>query len=233
MMLKAGHIINEVIASGRKALDEFEGNQLLTQYGIPMAETSLCQDLNQALEAAAQMGYPVVTKILSPDILHKTEAGCVMVGIKNAAQLQQAYRTIFRNARHYKPNAHIRGVIVQKMLKPGLELIFGVKRDPQFGHVILFGTGGIYVEIIRDVSLRLLPIQTRDAVEMIDDTLLSPLFSGARGKKYNKKTAVSILMALSQLVLEHPEIQEIDINPFILYEDEKESKGVDAVIVLD
>jgi succinyl-CoA synthetase beta subunit len=233
MMLKAGQLLKEVIASGRNALDEYEGNQLLTQYGIPMAETSLCRDLAQALEAAGRTGFPVVMKVLSPDILHKTEAGCVRVGINNEAELQQAYQAVLRNARHYKPDARIRGVIVQEMLIPGLELIFGVKKDPQFGHVVLFGTGGIYVEIIRDVSLRLVPIKVRDALEMIDDTLLSPVFSGARGKNYNKDTVVSVLMALSRLVQEHPVIGEVDINPFILYEDGMISKGVDAVIVLD
>ena len=226
-------LINEVIGSGRNAMDEYEGNRLLSRNGIPMAETVLCRNLDRALEAADSIGYPVVMKIVSPDILHKTEAGCVRIGIKNKAELREAYAAILKNARLYKAGANIRGVLVQEMLKPGLELIFGVKKDPQFGHVILFGTGGIYVEIMRDVSLRLVPIKARDAVEMIDETLLAPVFSGARGKKYSRDTVVSILMALSALVQEHPVIEEIDINPFILYEDGMTSKGVDAVVVLN
>jgi succinyl-CoA synthetase beta subunit len=230
--LKAERLVNEVINSGRNTMDEYEANRLMTCYGIPMAETSLCRDLDRALEAAGRIGYPVAMKIVSPDILHKTEAECVRINIKGAAELKEAYETILQNARLYKADADIRGVSVQEMLKPGLELIFGVKKDSQFGHVVLFGTGGIYVEIIRDASLRLVPIKVRDAVEMIDETLLSPVFSGARGKNYRKDTVVSVLMALSRLVQEHPVIEEIDINPFILYEDGTISKGVDAVVVI-
>jgi succinyl-CoA synthetase beta subunit len=233
MMHKPEQLTKQAVISKRKTLDEYEGNQLLAQHQIPMAKTVLCQSLDQALAAAGAMGFPVVMKILSPDILHKTEAGCVKVGIKNSEELKQAYQAIMHNALQYKPDAHIRGVIIQEMLEPGLELIFGLKRDPQFGHVILFGTGGIFVETIRDVSLRLVPINITDAYEMIDETMISPVFSGARGKRYNKDTAVSVLMALSQLAVEYPGIEEIDINPFIMYDDGNQSKGVDAVVVLN
>ncbi|HHZ01131.1 MAG TPA: acetyl-CoA synthetase [Tissierellia bacterium] len=231
-MTNSRQLIDQVLSSGRNAMDEYEGNRLLSQYDIPMAETVLCNDVDQALEAAEGMGYPVVMKIVSPDILHKTEAGCVRIGIRDASELREAYETIIQNAQQYKADAEIRGVLVQEMLNPGLELIFGVKKDPQFGHVILFGAGGIYVEIIRDISLRLVPIKVRDAVKMIDETMLSTIFAGARGKKYSKDTVVTILMALSRIVQEHPMIEEIDINPFILYEDGKISKGVDAVVVI-
>jgi acetate---CoA ligase (ADP-forming) subunit beta len=225
-------ILSEVLDEGRKTLNEYEANLLLSSVGISMARTELCLDFEAALRAVESIGYPVVLKILSSDILHKTEAGCVRVGITNEEELKAAYDEVLENAKRYNPDARIRGVIVQEMLKKGLEVIFGVSSDPQFYHTIMFGMGGIYVEVFKDVSMRLVPISRLDAEDMISETKLSKILDGARGKNYDKNEVVDILLKISNLVKNHPCISEIDINPFLLYENGKKGAGVDALITL-
>lgn len=226
------NILYEVKNSKRNSLNELEGNQILTQYGIPMAKTILSRSSMEAIEIADKIGYPIVLKVLSPEILHKTEAGCVRVGLKNQEEIKKAYNEILENAMKYNPNAEIKGVIVQEMMDKGLELIFGIKKDPQFGHTIMFGLGGIYVEIFEDISLRLVPITRAEAYSMIQETKVYKILTGARGKNYNIDEVVEILLKLSNLVQEYKEIEEIDINPFILYENNNLGKGVDALITL-
>lgn len=224
--------LNDVKNSNRKILNELEGNQILSQYGIPMAKTILAKSSEEAIDIAERMGYPIVLKVLSPEILHKTEAGCVRVGLKNQEEIKKAYNEILENAMKYNPNAEIKGVIVQEMMDKGLELIFGIKKDPQFGHTIMFGLGGIYVEIFEDISLRLVPITRDDAYSMVSETKVSKILTGARGKNYNIDEVIEVLMKLSNLVQEYKEIEEIDINPFILYENGRLGKGVDTLITI-
>ena len=226
------NILSEVRKSNRSSLNELEGNRLLSSYGISMAKTLLAKSADEAVEIAEEIGYPLVLKILSPQILHKTEAGCVRVGLADENEVRTAYDEILENAKKYDPNSRIEGIIVQEMVPNGLELIFGINKDPQFGHTIVFGLGGIYVEVFEDIALRLVPISKDDAYAMISETNVSKILAGARGKEYDIDEVVDILMKLSKLVQEHPQIQEVDINPFILYEDGRVGTGVDALITL-
>ncbi|MGJ0845653.1 acetate--CoA ligase family protein [Tissierella praeacuta] len=217
----------------RRNLNELEANQLLSSIGISMAKTVLCTSSDETLKVAEEIGFPVVLKILSPDILHKTEAGCVKVGIGNNDDLVKGYEEIINNAKNYNPHANIKGVILQKMLPKGLELIFGISKDPQFGYTIMFGMGGIYVEVYQDIALRLVPINKEEALKMIDETKISKILKGARGKQYDINEVVDILLKLSDLVVNRPEIEEVDINPFILYEKGVAGSGADALITLE
>lgn len=226
------NILSKARKSKRSSLNELEGNRLLSSYGIPMAKAFLARSVDEAIEIAKDIGYPLVLKVLSPQILHKTEAGCVRIGLTDEEEVRKAYDEILKNARKYNPDSKIEGIIVQEMAPDGLELIFGINKDPQFGHTIVFGLGGIYVEVFEDIALRLVPIDRDDAYSMISETKVFKILSGARGKKYDVDEVIDILMKLSKLVQEHKGIQEIDINPFIIYEDGRVGRGVDALVTL-
>jgi acyl-CoA synthetase (NDP forming) len=223
-------ILEDVRKSGRKTLDEYNASRIMSEAGIPMAKGVVCKDLDSAIKAAEYYNYPVVIKIASPNILHKTDVGCVKVGIKNKTELTEAYYSILDNATKSNPDAHILGVLVQEMVPQGLELIAGMKRDPQFGPVLMFGMGGIYVEAFQDVALRLIPITRADAVKMIKETRVYKIIQGLRGKEYDLEQVIQMLLKISDLVAENDLIEEIDINPFFLYEKGKGGKGVDALI---
>ncbi|MEA4963187.1 acetate--CoA ligase family protein [Lutispora sp.] len=215
-----------------KFLNELDARNLLSQYEISMAKSFLSKTIEEAKEAAQKLELPVVMKILSSDIIHKTEAGCVFVGVKTEEEVEEAFTKICDNANHYNPDAKIDGVLIQEMAPAGLEAIIGMKKDPQFGPVIMVGSGGIYVEVFKDVALRLLPITRLDASKMLTETKLSQIINGARGTVYDKETLINTLLKLSNLIIENPTIEEIDINPFFLYEEGKGAKGVDALIKL-
>ncbi len=225
-------IWREVRTAGRKNLTEFQASQLMNEYGIPMAKSKITGNITEALEAASELKYPVVLKIISPDILHKTDADCVKIGVSNEHELKEAYYNILNNAKTYKPEAAIDGVLVQEMVPQGIELILGVKKDPQFEHVIIFGLGGIYVEVFKDISLRLIPITEVDAEEMVNETRIGEIIKGARNTEYDLNTIISVLMNLSKLVTEIQDINQIDINPFFLYKKGKGGKGADALLTL-
>ena len=213
-----------------KFLNELDAKNLLKNYGISMAESYAAQSIEEAKTIGSKVGYPVVMKILSSDILHKTEAGCVFVGVKDEDELCDTFVEILKNSKAYNQSACIDGVLIQEMAPKGLEVIVGMKKDPQFGPTIMVGMGGIYVEVFKDVSLRLLPIEQKDAKKMIEETKLSKIISGARGTVYDQKFLEDTLVKLSELVLKNPDIDEIDINPLFLYEKGKGAKGVDALI---
>ncbi|MDW7669354.1 MAG: acetate--CoA ligase family protein [Bacillota bacterium] len=213
-------------------LNEFDANKDLSKAGISMAKTILCKSKEEVLKAIKEVNFPVVLKILSSDIMHKTEAGCVVVGIENNEDLLEAYDRVINNAKKYNSNANIQGVIVQQMLSKGLEVIFGVKKDEQFGHTVIFGMGGIYVEIYEDVALRILPIDEDQAVEMINETKISKILKGARGQNYNFSEVIDVLLKLSKYVENNPKVEEIDINPYILYDDGSKGGGVDSLITM-
>lgn len=217
-----------------RTLNELEASQLLSAYGIPMTKSVLCRDRAQLPQMADTVGFPVAMKVLSADIPHKTETGCVRLSLKSLAEMESAYDEILANAARNAPAARIEGIIIQHMQAEGLQVIFGVHRDPQFGPVVVFGLGGIYVELLKAVSMRLLPVSKTDALEMIEETPLAKVFQGARGKQYDREEVVAVLLGLSKLLGEHPEIREIDINPFILYEQNSiPCCGVDAIVVMD
>lgn len=217
-----------------RTLNELEASKLLSSYEISMAKSALCTDPAQLRSIAETLGFPVAMKILSADILHKTEAGCVRLSLRNLAEMESAYGEILENAARNAPAARVEGIILQHMQAEGLQVIFGIHRDQQFGPVVVFGLGGIYVELLKAVSMRLLPITRTDTLEMIEETPLAKVFQGARGKHYDREEVVAVLLGLSKLLGEHPEIREIDINPFILYEQNSTSCcGVDAIVVMD
>ena len=171
----------------------------------------------EAIAAAQKIGYPVVMKIVSPDILHKTDVGGVRLGIENDQQVEEAFFEITAQSQQYSPHAAILGVSVQEMVKGGKEVILGMSKDVQFGPLIMFGLGGIYVEVLKDVSFRIAPLSVEDADQMIREINAYPLLRGTRGEKPTDIAALSeSLLRLSQLVTDNPEILELDINPLLV-----------------
>jgi succinyl-CoA synthetase beta subunit len=211
-------------------LNELDARELLSTYDIPMAKSFCCKSVEDLSAIAEKLSYPIVMKILSSDILHKTEAKCVFIGIKDIAQASEAFSAIMNNARAYMPEAVIDGILVQEMAEKGLELIIGFKRDPQFGPVIMAGSGGIYVEVFKDVALRLIPITRYDAESLLMETKAAQIINGARGTMYDKEALIDVLLKVSDMIEQNDSIEEIDINPFFLYGEGKGGKGVDALI---
>ncbi|WP_394265766.1 acetate--CoA ligase family protein [Anaerotignum sp.] len=215
-----------------KFLNELEAKELLSAYGIPMASSQLAKTKEEAGKMAKETGFPVVMKVLSADIQHKTDAGCVFIGVKTQEEAESVFETILEHAHTYNPKAVIDGVLIQEMAPAGLEVIVGMKKDPQFGPVILVGSGGIFVEVFQDVSMRLVPLTPQDAKEMLQETKLYQMIQGARGAVYDEVVLVDILLKVSELLRQRPDIEELDINPLFLYEKGKGAKGVDALIRL-
>lgn len=208
--------------------NELEARDFLASYGVPMVKGVSVQTEAEVVEAVKTLTFPVVMKALSADILHKTEAGCVFLGVKNETEAIQAFRQIKENAKANQPNAKIDGILIQQMAVKGLEVIVGMKKDPQFGPVLMVGSGGIYVEVYKDASLRLLPITETDGLDMLAETKLYQIIQGARGTVYDQKTLLSVLINISRLAEQNPQIEEIDINPLFLYE--QGAVGVDALV---
>lgn len=201
-------------AEGRTDLNEVECADILTAYGFATPANKLCKDADDAVAFADSIGYPVVMKIASPDILHKSDVGGVKVGLKNADEVRNAYNGMMESVKAKKPNADIWGVGIYQMVMGGQQVILGVSRDPQFGPMIMFGLGGIYVEVLKDVIFRIAPLTKRDAMEMITNIRSYKLLAGARGQEPSDLEAVAdALLRVSQLVTDFPEIVEMDINP--------------------
>ncbi len=218
---------------GRRELGEFEAKQVLSAYGIAVAGSRLATSLEQAQEVAEELGYPLAVKIASPNILHKTDVGGVRLDIKNADELVNAYEEVVANARRLMPNAIIWGTVVQEMVPSGREVIVGIHKDPQFSHMVMVGLGGVYVEVLKDVSFRILPIAAPDAREMLRELKMYKLLEGVRGESpADMEALVEVLLRVSQLVSDFPEIVEMDINPLEVYERGQGCKAVDARMVL-
>jgi len=178
------------------------------------------------------MGFPVVLKIVSPDIIHKSDAGGVKLDLKNSAQAGRAYGEILSSIRQKYPKAKIDGISVQKMARPGVEVIIGMSKDPQFGPVLMFGLGGILVEVLKDVSFRLVPVTKRDATEMIKEIKGYPLLEGYRGQEpANIPFLEELIVKVSQFIEKNPQIKELDLNPIFAYKDG--ALAVDARIILE
>jgi len=225
-------IINQAKKEGRKALLEPEAKLILIDYGIPVTKFKVASNETQAAEYANEIGYPVVLKIVSPDIIHKSDVGGVMVNLKNASDVQKAYGKILENVKKYNANAKIVGVLVQEMAPQSTETIVGAIKDPQFGQTIMFGLGGIFVELLKDVNFRIAPITKDDAKEMITQLKAYPLLKGFRNSPPADIDAlISILLSTSRLVMENPEIKELDLNPVLAYQ--TGAKTVDARIILE
>jgi acetyltransferase len=208
--------------------------KLLAAYRIPIADSRFTTNANEAVEAAEKIGYPVVLKVASADIIHKTEVGAVKVGIENEEVLRSSYQEILRNARKNKPKAKISGVTVYRMVRSSVELAIGAKRDPVFGPFVLFGLGGIYIEVFRDFQIRLAPVGKETAKEMIKEIKGYNLFNGYRnGEKHDLEKLAEAISGLSQLMIDYPQISEVDVNPIRFVTGGKNILGLDAKIILD
>jgi acyl-CoA synthetase (NDP forming)/RimJ/RimL family protein N-acetyltransferase len=208
-------IIHQAVRDNRSYLMEHESKEILEGIGIATTGYLIARSEDEALAICDKIGFPVVMKIVSPDVVHKTDAGGVKLHLMNAEDVSKAYRDILETFKYQ----HIEGVAVQRMAKAGIEAIIGVTRDPSFGPLIMFGLGGVFVEVLRDVSFRILPITEKDAAEMIQDIRGSDILKGYRGEAVDLASLQQLLLKISQLVIENPEIQELDLNPLFLYPD--------------
>jgi acyl-CoA synthetase (NDP forming) len=225
-------IFSQAAKEGRKSLLETEAKTLCMEYDIPVTRFKLAKDEEEAAKYATAIGFPIVLKIVSPDIVHKSDVGGVIVGIKNLRDVRTGYRQIVKNVKKHNPDAKIAGILVQEMAPSGTEVIVGSIKDPQFGPAIMFGLGGVFVEVLKDVTFRIAPITEDEAFEMISEVKAYPLLKGYRNTPpADLKAITKILVNTSRLVTEHPEIRELDLNPIMVYE--KGAKAVDARIILE
>ncbi|HWP13401.1 MAG TPA: acetate--CoA ligase family protein [Ramlibacter sp.] len=229
---KVRQILDAVKAAGRTSLTAPEGKQVCDAYGIAVPQEGLATSAAQAQQLAASMGFPVVMKIVSPDILHKTEAGGVVVGVKTADEAASAYDTIVANAKKYKAQAHIMGVQVQQMIEGGQEVIVGAMTDHSFGKLVAFGLGGVLVEVLKDITFRLAPASDEDALSMLDGIQAAEMLKGVRGgDPVNREALSGLIVRVSRLVSDFPEIAEMDLNPVFASRDG--AIAADVRIVVD
>ncbi len=227
----ANEIISQAKAEKRTVLTEIEAKQILGQAGINCTETKLAESKQQAVALSEEIGYPVVLKISSVDITHKSDAGGVKVNLKSREEVEAAFDRIMDSARSKFPNANIEGVSVQGMAKPGIEIIMGMIKDANFGPVIMFGLGGVLVEVLKDVSFRIVPLEKADAVDMTEEIQGKKLLNGFRGQEPADIPCLQdMLVKLSDFVAATPGIEEIDMNPVFAYKDG--AVVVDARIIL-
>jgi acetyl coenzyme A synthetase (ADP forming)-like protein len=231
---KALKIIQHARADGRDSLTEIEAKQLFAAYGLPVTKTILATTEEEAVTLAKQIGFPVVMKIVSPDILHKSDAGGVKVNIKDANAVSEAYKAILSNAKAYKADAVIHGVAVQEMAPWGTEVILGSINDPTFGPTMMFGLGGIFVEVLKDVTFRVAPVTNNQASRMLGEIRGAPILAGVRGEApRDKKVLADTICRYSNMIMDlADEISESDANPVLVYEEGKGAKVVDARIIL-
>ena len=226
-------IFDQVRADGRQTIGDAEARDILEAYGIRIPASKLATSADEAVEIAEEIGYPVVMKIASPDILHKTDIGGVKLDLANATDVRDAFDLLVYRATRYMPDAEIWGCLVQEMVRGGKEVIVGMNCDPQFGPLMMFGLGGIYVEALKDVAFRIAPFSRQEAQEMIAEIRAYSLLKGVRGERPSDTEAiVDTLLRLSQLVTDFPEIMEMDINPLIVFEAGRGVVGVDMRLVL-
>lgn len=224
---------DKVRADGRIKIGDAESRDILTAYGIRVPRSKLCPNAEEAVAFAAEIGFPVVMKIASPDILHKTDVGGVRVGIESPTDVRDAFDLMVYRAQKYQPQAQIWGCLVQEQVRGGKEIITGMNRDPQFGPLVMFGLGGIYVEVLKDVSFRIAPFDRKEAAAMLKEIRSFGLLQGVRGEPPADLEAVAdTLLRLSQLVTDFPEIVEMDINPLMVFEKGRGAMAVDMRLVL-
>jgi acyl-CoA synthetase (NDP forming) len=225
-------MVTHVRQQGRTLLSEIEAKHILHDLGIATALGQLATSEDMAVELATAIGFPVVLKIASPDILHKSDVGGVQLNLHHAAAVREAYRAILVNAAAKSPAARIDGVTVQRMAPPGVEVIIGMSKDATFGPVLMFGLGGVLVEVLNDVAFRIVPLTPRDAAGMIREIKGLPLLQGHRGAPAVDLTALEgILLTLSEFVAQTPEMREIDLNPVYAYP--QGALAVDARMLLE
>ncbi len=231
-MVTVQETIGKARSQGRTILTEVESKQLIKEAGISVSETRLATSREEAISISREIGLPVVLKIASPDVVHKSDAGGVKVGLKTPAQVGKAYDDILKSVGKEYPKAKIQGVSVQKMARPGVEVIIGMSKDAQFGPVLMFGLGGVLVEVLKDVSFRIVPLTRRDAAEMIREIKGYPILEGYRGQEPADVSSLEeIILKLSDFVEKNPEVKELDLNPIFAYSNG--AIAVDARVVLE
>lgn len=231
---RAGEIIQTAIKNRERYLGEIGGNDVLQCYEFPLLPTKLATTVDEAVHIAREMGGKVALKIVSPDVIHKSDSGGVVLHLEGDDPVKKAFNDIISNVKSFHPGANICGVLVQKMANPGQEVILGATRYHKLGHLLMFGLGGIFVEIFKDVSFRLAPINHNGARAMLRSIKGLPMLEGARGQKPCDLDVVELcLLRLSRLVVENPEISEIDINPLIVHEKGKGASVADCRIILE
>jgi acetyl coenzyme A synthetase (ADP forming)-like protein len=229
---KVRKILDQVKAAGRDSLTAPEGKLVCDAYGISVPQEGVAANAADAEKLAASMGFPVVMKIVSPDILHKTEAGGVLVGVKDAAEARKGFDTIIANAKKYKADAQIIGVQVQQMIKGGQEVIIGAVTDDSFGKLVAFGLGGVLVEVLKDITFRLAPASKDDALSMLDGIQAAEMLKGVRGSDpVDREALAGMIVKVSQLVSDFPEISEMDLNP--VFASKSGAIAADVRIVVD
>jgi len=225
-------IIVKARKEGRTMLTEIEAKQLLKNAGVDVVDTRLAASKEKAVAIAKEMGFPVVMKIASADVVHKSDAGGVKLGLKTAVQVGKAYDDIMKSIKAAFPNAKIEGVSVQTMARPGVEVIIGMSKDAQFGPVLMFGLGGVLVEILKDVSFRIVPLVKRDAKEMVREIKGFPLLQGYRGSEpVDIDNLEALVLKVSDFIEKTPEVKELDLNPVFAYKDG--AVAVDARVILE
>jgi acetyltransferase len=227
-------LFQQVFSEGRVSIGDAEARSILTSYGLRIPHSEVAETPERAVEIAGQIGYPVVLKIASPDILHKTDVGGVKVGLSNAEAVRDAFELMAYRAHRYIPEARIWGCLVQEMVPSGgLEVLVGMNRDPQFGPLVTFGLGGIYVETLKDVTFRVAPFSRLEAEQMLGEIRAHALLDGVRGQPgVDKNAIVDCLLRIGQLVQDFPNIAEVDINPLMVYPDSQGAIAIDMRLVL-
>lgn len=230
--MDAQAIINQARSAGRTLLTEVESKEVLAAAGIPATTTRLAKSRDEAVALAGELGYPVVLKIASTDITHKSDIGGVKLNLQSADAVGAAYDAIVAAARSADPTANIEGVSVQNQARQGTEVILGMTKDAQFGPVLMFGLGGILVEVLKDVSFRIVPLARRDASQMVREIKAFPVLQGYRNMEPADLNALEeMLIKLSDFADAHPEVKELDLNPVFAYKDG--AIAVDARIILE
>jgi acetyl coenzyme A synthetase (ADP forming)-like protein len=229
---KVKEILDAVKASGRNALTAPEGKLVCDAYHIPVPKEGVATSAAEAVTLAAEMGFPVVLKIVSPDILHKTEAGGVLVGVNSREDVEKGFATIMQNAKSHDPKATLLGIQVQQMLAGGQEVIIGAVTDPAFGKLVAFGLGGVLVEVLKDITFRLAPASREDALSMLDGIAAAEILKGVRGSEpVDREALANLIQNVSQLVADFPEIVELDLNP--VFATKNSATAADVRIVVD
>jgi acetyl-CoA synthetase (ADP-forming) len=229
---EAKKIFAEARTEGRNFLLEHEAKMVCKEYGIPVTKLKIAKTAENAAKFSEEIGYPVVLKVISPDVLHKFDVGGVILNVNSQEDARKAYNEIMENVKKNRTDAKINGILIQEMVPSSIEIIVGAVKDSQFGPTVMFGFGGIFVEVMKDVAFRIAPITERDAQEMITEIKAYPILRGYRGQPPADIDAiVRILVNTSRLVMDHQEIKELDLNPVLVYE--KGAKTVDARIILE
>jgi len=228
--MKIKSILRKAKKSNKKFVGMKQTRQILKKYRIPVVDGIITKEVNDAIKFAKKNGYPLALKVVSPDVIHKTEVNGLILNIENEKQIRQGFYDLSKNMK--KIHARLSGIFVQKMIKGGHEVIVGGKKDPTFGQTIAFGLGGIFVEVFDDISFRIVPIEKQDAKQMIKEIKGYKILKGFRGKpKADMNSLIDILMKVSRLLKENPEIKELDLNPVFALP--KEVVVVDARIICE